>query len=275
MKFKTLLLYLFILLFIPSINIHSQQPGDEEKLKDLFDDIIRSKDNEERKKLNKSIEEIIDRYVESDNVFSHRFENLRYLGQILSPDSKLKIITWNLLLTDGTNEYHCYLLRKERKKSPVRVYKLKGNSMDDPPETDRMYKAEEWYGALYYAVQPFRKNRNIFYVLLGLDNTSLEVSTKIIDVLTFTGEGDIKLGMDCFIKGDKSKFRDLLVYSADGVVSLRFENKRTIIFDHLVPVSQTKPGIIDQYVPEFSFDAYVLKKGNWIFVENIEPRIRK
>ncbi len=274
MKLRICYIIFIIFFLIPDRIGNCQQPGDEEILLDLFDNILGTNINEERIKFNESIIKIIDRYVESDSIFTHRFENLRYLGQILSPDSRLKIITWNLLLTDGTNNYFCYIISKGEKANPNRVFKLKGINMDDPPATDKTYSAEDWYGALYYAIQPFKYKKETFYVLLGLDNTNLTISTKVIDLLTFTEEGEILLGKDCFIRGDEKRYRDLLSYSADGVASLRFKNKKTIIFDHLVPVSQNRPGGSGLYVPEFSFDSYILKKGVWRFKENVEPGMR-
>ena len=275
MRLKVFYIILAAYLLVPAITVNCQQPGEEEILLKLFSGILDTNNNEERVRLNDSIVKIIDKYIESEMVLNHRFVDLRYLGQILSPDSRLKIITWNLVMTDGTNKYFCYLVRKGNRGKPNQVFKLTGANMDDPPRTDKIYSPEDWYGALYYAVQPFRHKRETFYVLLGLDYTNLLISTKIIDVLTFTDDGGIIFGKDCFIRGDDIKQRELLSYSADGITTLRFNNKKSIIFDHLVPVSQVRPESPGFYVPEFSFDAYVLKKGIWKFEENIEPTIRK
>ena len=275
MRLKVFYIILAAYLLVPAITVNCQQPGEEEILLKLFSGILDTNNNEERVRLNDSIVKIIDKYIESEMVLNHRFVDLRYLGQILSPDSRLKIITWNLVMTDGTNKYFCYLVRKGNRGKPNQIFKLAGANMDDPPRTDKIYSPEDWYGALYYAVQPFRHKRETFYVLLGLDYTNLLISTKIIDVLAFTDDGGIIFGKDCFIRGDDIKHRELLSYSADGITTLRFNNKKSIIFDHLVPVSQVRPESPGFYVPEFSFDAYVLKKGIWKFEENIEPTIRK
>jgi hypothetical protein len=266
---------LSVLFMILAMDVESQPIYSGESLRELFEGIMETKDNEERVRLNDSIIYIIDKYVESEGVLNHKFTDLRYLGQILSPDSKLKIITWNLVLTDGTNKYFCYIIRKVKRRDPNRVYKLTGVNMDEPPGADKTYSAEDWYGALYYDVRPFRHKRNTCYVLLGLDHTNLNISTKLIDVLTFTDDGRIIFGKDCFSREGERKYREILVYSADGVVTLRFNGRKSIIFNHLVPVSQFRQDTPGYYVPEFSFDRYYLKKGMWIFEENIEPKMRK
>lgn len=275
MRQKAFYIILTALFLVPAMKIKSQQPESGEILQELFYGIIDTRNNEERIQLNDSIIKIIDKYVESERVLDHRFTDLRYLGQILSPDSRLKIITWNLNLTDGTNKYFCYLIRRAKKGKPNEIFKLTAVNMDEPPSINTTYSEENWYGALYYAVQPFRYKRETCYVLLGLDYTNLLVSTKIIDVLTFTEDGGIIFGKDCFIREGEKRFRELLKYSSDGVAILRFNNRKSIIFDHLVPVSQVRRNSPDYYVPEFSFDAYVLKKGMWRFKENYEPKMRR
>jgi len=275
MRQKAFYIILTALFLVPAMKIKSQQPESGEILQELFYGIIDTRNNEERIQLNDSIIKIIDKYVESERVLDHRFTDLRYLGQILSPDSRLKIITWNLNLTDGTNKYFCYLIRKAKKGKPNEIFKLTAVNMDEPPSINTTYSEENWYGALYYAVQPFRYKRETCYVLLGLDYTNLLVSTKIIDVLTFTEDGGIIFGKDCFIREGEKRFRELLKYSSDGVAILRFNNRKSIIFDHLVPVSQVRRNSPDYYVPEFSFDAYILKKGMWRFKENFEPKMRR
>jgi len=275
MRQKTFYIILTALFLVPAMKVKSQQPESGEILQQLFNGILDTRNDEERIQLNDSIIKIIDKYVESERVLDHRFTDLRYLGQILSPDSRLKIITWNLNLTDGTNKYFCYVIRKAKKGKPNEIFKLTAVNMDEPPSINTTYSEENWYGALYYAVQPFRYKRETCYVLLGLDYTNLLVSTKIIDVLTFTEDGGIIFGKDCFIKEGEKRFRELLKYSSDGVAILRFNNRKSIIFDHLVPVSQFRQNSPDYYVPEFSFDAYILKKGMWRFKENYEPKMRR
>ena len=275
MRQKTFYIILTALFLVPAMKVKSQQPESGEILQQLFNGILDTRNDEERIQLNDSIIKIIDKYVESERILDHRFTDLRYLGQILSSDSRLKIITWNLNLTDGTNKYFCYLIRKGNKGKSNQVFKLTGVNMDEPPSINTTYSEDNWYGALYYAVQPFRYKRETYYILLGLDYTNLLVSTKIIDVLTFTEEGGIIFGKECFIKGDEKRFRELLSYSSDGVATLRVNNRKSIIFDNLVPVSQVRQNSPEYYVPEFSFDAYILKKGMWRFKENFEPKMRR
>jgi hypothetical protein len=272
MRQKAYFIIFVVLLLIPAIRGMAQPPGAGGLLGDLFPRILDTRNDAERIRINDSIRSIIDRYVTSDVIFTHRFENLRYLGQILSPDSRIKIITWNLILTDGTNRYFCYFIRKGEKGRENIIFRLEGANMDKAPRTDITYSANNWYGALYYGIQPFKSGKEIYYVVLGLDYGSLLVTRKIIDIVNFTDEGDIIFGKECFIKDNVTKQREVLEYSADGVVTLRFHDKKSIIFDHLVPISQDRQNNPDNYGTDYSFDAYILKKGYWRFVKNVDVK---
>ena len=139
MRQLTYYIILSALFMTIAMDVESQQSYYGESLRVLFEGIMETKDNEERIRLNDSIINILDKYVESEGVLNHIFTELRYLGQILSPDSKLKIITWNLVLTDGTNKYFCYIIRKEKRSDPKRIYKLTGVNMDEAPGNDKTY----------------------------------------------------------------------------------------------------------------------------------------
>ena len=49
------------------------------KLEELFDRLVGNYNDTERIRINDSIRLILDSYVKSDTVFSHKFSNLRYL----------------------------------------------------------------------------------------------------------------------------------------------------------------------------------------------------
>jgi hypothetical protein len=275
MKRKAYFIILINLCIICTVTLKAQEPGTESTLGDLFSRILSTRDDSIRIRINDSINLIVQRYVASDIVFTHRFENLRYLGQILSPDSRIKIITWNLILTDGSNRYCCYIIKKGEKGAENNIYRLEGKNLEEPPRTDITYTAEKWYGALYYAIRPFKIRKETYYIVLGLDYGSLLVSRKIIDVMSFSGEDGIIFGKSCFQKEGETKLREVLEYSADGIMTLRFHNKKTIVFDHLVPISSGQKYDQDNYGSEFSYDAYIYNKGLWRFVRNVDIRSKQ
>jgi hypothetical protein len=105
---------IIIIAFSLPINLSGQHNQDDtsEVLEKLFGRLVNNYDDEARIRINDSIRTIVDSYVRSDTIFSHRFNNLKYLGQITSPDTLMKIVTWNLVLGSSPGKYYCYFIRK-------------------------------------------------------------------------------------------------------------------------------------------------------------------
>ncbi len=108
MRQIALILILILTICLSAINgqgVKSDTPG---RLENLFGRLLKTSDDSVRISINDSINLVIETYVRSDSIFSHSFTNLRYLGQITSPDKQLKIVTWNLLLS--TQQKQVFLL---------------------------------------------------------------------------------------------------------------------------------------------------------------------
>lgn len=222
-----------------------------------------------------SVRQILEPYAVSDSVFRHRFNNLRFLGQITSPDSLLKILTWNLILNEGVNRYFCYLIYRPDNDAPPRAFYLTGEYKEQPPDEELVYDTKNWYGAIYYDVRPFICKGRKCYTLLAIDYGNSFITRKIIDVLKFDNEGNLLFGENCFTDGKKTTGRVLFEYSATAVMSLKFEADTLIVFDHLSPFSPELKNNRQYYGPDFSFDAYYLKNGLWTLKEDIDIRNRR
>jgi hypothetical protein len=239
-------------------------------LEKLFSRLVSSTADSARIRINDSIMVIIDSYAESDSVMRHKFDNMRFLGQIKSPDSKLKIITWNLLLSGLKSRYYCYFINRSGKTN--KVYKLTGMYREEPARTDTTYTRDNWYGALYYDLRPVRQGNQIYWMLLGIDYGNPAITRKIIDVLSFTPEDSMIFGKKWFENGKVTKFREVLEYSSSAVITLKFLSDRSIVFDHLVPVSPDLKGKKEYYGPDYSYDSFNFEKGSWKLKINIDVR---
>ena len=241
-------------------------------LQKLFGRLTENNNYQEKISTNDSIRSIIESYASSDTVFNHRFANLRYLGQISSPDSLIKIITWNLILDDGDNRYFCYLIRRSGKTGAGKVFKLSGLYSETPIKSDTTYSQSNWYGALYYDIRPFKLNGQVNYIILGIDYGNSFITRKIIDVLSFNQNDEIVLGMNCFTEGKEIKSRIVFEYASSAVMSLRFNEDNSIVFDHLSPFSPDFKDNRQYYGPDFSLDTYVFENGFWRLKTNIDIR---
>jgi hypothetical protein len=242
-------------------------------LERLFARISANINDSEKLKANDSIQILIDSYARSDSVFVHKFTNLRYLGQITSKDSRLKIISWNLLLKDSVSRYYCYFIHNSREKK--KTYKLTSMYHREPVRIDTIYSGDNWYGALYYDLRPVKKDNQVFWMLLGIDYGNPAVTRKIIDVLSFNPEGKVVFGKKWFETGKMTGFREVLEYGYTAVISLRFLTDKLIVFDHLVPVSPEYLNNREFYGPDYSYDAYRFEKGVWKLKINMDVRNEK
>ena len=242
------------------------------ELEGMFSRIRQNLNQKEKLAINDSIEFIIESYAASDTVFNHRFLNLRFLGQITSPDSLIKIITWNLILEDGANRYFCYIIRRTVRGDKPVIYKLSGIYHEAPIRSDTIYSDSDWYGALYFDIRPFVSGKETSYVLLGIDYGNSFITRKLIDVLSFGPGNSLVFGKKCFTDGKQVLPRVVFEYAATGVMSLRFVTNVTIVFDHLSPFSPELKDNRQFYGPDFSFDCYNLENDLWRFKSNIDIR---
>ena len=241
-------------------------------LEELYNRLVDNYNDKDRIRINDSIRLIIGSYIRSDSVFSHRFTNLRYLGQIMSPDSIIKIVTWNLVLSDEPGRYFCYFIRREGPGKVNKVFSLSSCYNEKPVRTDTTYSQSDWYGALYYDLKPCIVNDKPFWVMLGLDYGNPLISKKIIEVLSFTPEDSIVFGRKWFAFGEEMKYRAVFEYSSDAVMSLKFRSGNSVIFDHLVPFSPSRKDDHQFYGPDYSFDAYNFEDGFWKLAINVDER---
>lgn len=241
-------------------------------LEELFDRLVGNYNDSARIRINDSIRVILDGYVKSDTVFTHRFTNLRYLGQIMSPDSLLKILTWNLVLENEPGRYYCYFIRKQEPEKGNKIYRLSVNYNENPVRTDTIYTESNWYGALYYDLKPYIIDNKSCWVLLGIDYGNSFISRKIIEVLSFSSEDSIVFGRKWFSSGNGKKFRDIFEYASNATMSLRFRSGNSIVFDHLVPFSSSHKDDHQYYGPDYSFDAYIYENGFWKLTINVDAR---
>jgi hypothetical protein len=271
---RSYFLFLILLLFLKVGEAKGQVPAEEtpQVLEELFDRLINNYNDNDRIRINDSIRLILGSYVKSDSVFTHRFTNLRYLGQITSPDSLVKIITWNLVLENEPGRYFTYFIRKQEENMGNKIYSLEASYSEKQVSADTTYTMANWYGALYYDLKPYIIEDKQLWVLLGIDYGNAYISRKIIDVLSFAEDGSLVFGKKWFTDGDQIKYRAVFEYASNAMMTLRFRSDRSIVFDHLVPFSPTQKDDRQFYGPDYSVDAYNFTDGLWKLLINADVR---
>lgn len=263
---------IFLILFPYYLKAQSAYPEPGNRLAGLFARLDSVSDENGRLSVNDSICRIVSDYAESDSVFSHSFKGVRRLGQIMSPDSALKIISWNLLLDNYSGKYFSYIIRRGKGDGKNRVYSLNAPYSSEVIITDTIVSSGKWYGALYYDVRPVILGSEKLWIVLGLDYGDPMVTRKIIDVISFDENGSVIFGKKWFETPGGLKYRAVFEYVSTGMMTLRFTSDSSIVFDHLVPVNTGMKDSRTLYGPDYSYDAYAFENGVWKFRTNVDAR---
>lgn len=253
----------------------AQQPvlkNNEIILQQLFTSATGIKADSEKIKIYDKIDQLFSETLKMPEAFSYPFDTLRNTGKIISKDGKVRIFTWNLLLSNAAQRYYGYILYKPNNTESHIVFRLTYRSdMSEIPLFTGLNQ-NSWYGALYYEIVERKWENTVLYTLLGYDPHNLFISRKIIDCIYFK-DNELYIGAPVFKTGKNIQYRLLFTYSAKVTMSLKYhDNLKMIVFDHLSPSSSSYTGLYQYYGPDFSFDGLKFNDGYWVLVEDIDVR---
>ena len=271
---KSLIILALCCCFMCSAYSPSDTLSTSETLEKLFGKLITEREDSVRLRVNDSIKTIVDKIVEADSIFDFNFTNVRFLGQITSTDSIIKIVSWNLNMRNEPSKYFSYIIKKNEPDKPNSIYKLTADYSLADISKDTIYTCENWYGALYYEIRPFIIDGEKRWIALGINYGNPLITKKVIDVIGFNPDGVIEFGIPVFLYSETEELRsrEVFQYSADAAMTLRFLDDNTIVFDHLAPFAPELVGRMEFYGPDFSQDAFIFQDGMWNFNLDIDAR---
>lgn len=241
----------------------------ERLLKKQLDDLRMAPNNAEKEKRNEIFRTSLAETIKKEGAFDYPFKSLSTLGRITSPDKAFRLFNWNVEQDDKSNKYYCFVLRFDRRKKEWKVTELIDNSIMLPARPDGILYDDNWYGALYYKIIPVEKSGKTSYTVLGLDANGISSHTKLIDVMSFSGNR-VKLGGSIFKMDDGTHKRLFFEHSSKAYMSINYDQERQrIIYDHLMPESPSMEGFYEYYVPDMSYDQLNWIGNKWVLQENV------
>lgn len=241
----------------------------ERQLASMLTELRAAKTDDEKNEKNEVFKAYLFQTLEQKGAYSYPFTLLKTVGFVDSPDGLLRIVNWNVEQDDQTQQYFCYLMHVDPKKKSIKISELIDNSFMLPPRPDGVLEASDWYGALYYKIIPIEKGSKTLYTLLGWDGNSSMSTIKLIDALYFSGDNP-KLGSPVFKLKDVTQKRVFFEHSKKAVMSLKYEDEyKRLIFDHLSPETPSLTGFYSFYIPDFTYDAFVLEGNKWVLYEDV------
>ena len=267
----------------------SQSTSDYETLQRMESELMTKlievrtiKERSEQITPNNEFEALLRQALAYNAAFDYPFDSLgRMMGTIKSPDNAFRLFNWNLEYGEHEEQkYHCLIMKKDPRKDEYIIIELIDKSAKASYQVEfEALTQKDWYGCLYYKIIPMEKMGGTIYTLLGWDGNDMMSNKKIIESMQFNRTDQIKFGQAIFkSEDDKTKRRVIFEYTKQSVMSVKYQQTKKqemIIFDHLSPTSPNLEGMKSWYVPDLSFDAYVLESGKWVFVPDVDARTGK
>ncbi len=251
-----------------SANIAAQDFASIESMMVPLQHIIGNGDTDlDRERASESFREKLLQIIGTPGGYNYPFSNLAKLGKVSSPDGAFRLIGWNVPQTSGKYIYHTFLLYPEGKG----FVEFKDNAELTHSDELRTYTAQEWYGALYYHIQPVNLKKETYYVLLGWDGNNKSSNKKVMDALQLDKKGEIIFGRPIFASERGIRSRRIWEYAKDVQMTLNYlSEKEAFVFDDMQPRVGYALGNYAYYGPGNTHNAYRLVKGIWELELNTE-----
>ncbi len=195
-----------------------------------------------------------------------------WLNVQYTPDSTLRIVSWQLNLNDSLFSYRAFLqnLRSgelfEMQELPV----IPKNSVYQTLD------AAHWYGGIYYDIKAVQFSNHSAFLLFGFRIVKGKQKEKFCDVLWFDDANQPQFGLPVFqYDEDDIRHRIFIDYDFRARGYMQYdEKKKRILFDHIieVPSHEGMMRVPDGSYEGFQFDDGMFEYQAKVFHEKIEPK---
>lgn len=200
---------------------------------------------------------------------AHPFSLLTQVSKLQPSNHRFRIFTWFTVHPTGYKAHGLVQIVDEKRKN-IRVIKLQEPEEPVKSVSYKTLDASHWMGMVYYDLIAVKQGKDFYYILLGFHGNDGLTHKKSIDVITVSTNGTVKFGAPVFTQEQRTASRVIFEYRANAKMSLRYNEKsKMIVFDHLSPESPSLKGQYQYYVPDFSYDAFKLEKGKWVYVPDV------
>jgi hypothetical protein len=208
----------------------------------------------------------LDSVLQTPGSFHYPFDSLkaRTISIVISPDKKFRLLTFNQISLNGDHRNFGFL---QMAGSENLIYALADTAKKPAKDfLNAELDAQEWYGALYYSIVPFRYHRKKMYLLLGYDGATIHSNKKVLDILWFD-KGTPVFGKELFKEGGydrKPACRVVYEFHNSSLMLMHYEEKENIVvLDKLAPAFPEAVNDFYYYIPSGDYDYYSFRKGYW------------
>ena len=208
--------------------------------------------------------------------YNYPFDSLAKRIHIIYPDDKaFRIFNWMVAPTNTLRRYYGAIQQPDGKYFPL---KDRSEELETDVEMASLSN-ERWFGCEYYKILSQNILGQKSYLVFGFSANGPSSNKKILDVLSFSGNG-VSFGAPIFmmpdLKGQRliPKSRVILEYKKSAQVSLNYdESKKMIMFNRLAS-EINDPNRKNTYAPTGQTDGLRLENGQYIFVRDAIPVLK-
>jgi len=242
----------------------------QDSLTQLGKDFVNGEVDIDRKAANYHFIKTLVTALKTPNSFLFRFDSVKTISILNSPDNRFRIFSWHIINMDGS--YRFYGAIQMNTGGALKLYPLEDYTPLIKNPEDTVTDNTKWYGAQYYDKIVRIDAATPYYVLLGWKGNTVESTKKVIDVISFKND-KVSFGLPVFDQKGKIKKRVVFEYTRDASMLLRYApDEHLIVFDNLVPPDKKSKDKPQTYGPDLSYNAFRTKNGRWEYVDNIDMR---
>ncbi len=213
----------------------------------------------------------LSRTLRINGSYYYRFDSLKSVSILYSPDNIFRIITWNIALNDESFHYYGVIqlnpeyMKKIKDTTNLRpFYPLIDRSAFIRNPLDTVVSADHWWGATYYSIVPVNDKQRTYYTLIGWNGAKALSNKKVVDALYFENNKP-KFGAPIFdMKQERLLKRMVFEFNNTATMTLRYEPKRKyLIYESIVPPRPQDYGHPETYLPDGTYDYMIFKNGIW------------
>lgn len=271
---KVIRFYILLIIGTLSFNLKAQQSPNtlnvfQDTLIKISARVVVAQSDAQKLEINGSFVKTLVDALKVSNSFSYPFDSLKNVSVIKSPDQAFRILSWYVLLENGTYRYYG-AIQMNTKSGPLKLYPLidQTENLGDP---NVITNNQKWFGARYYEIVPVTSgNRLPYYVLLGWKGNTQITTKKVIDVLSFDKD-KLTFGAPVFDgKELKGKNRIIFEYAKSNAMTLKTDLKAgMIVFDHLASFDPEIKEKFEYYGSDGTFDGFKIIGGKLKLQEDI------
>jgi hypothetical protein len=176
----------------------------------------------------------VEQFIKQEKSIEFPLDSMKWVGVVTSRDLKIRIFTWAVPLNSGRFAFKGYAQTFSKSNKSYHYFKL-------VDKTDKLGKADfktlspsNWYGAYYYRIVETKRDKKVYYSLIGWKGIDKTKQCKLVEIATLKSNGDLVLGYNLFsIKNHeyfgKTYSPKRLIFTYSVLVSMHMDYDRQSI----------------------------------------------